>query len=96
MKRKIFHTPHGRLMLKITSMHRNKYESGFVMTFKPDLMADFASSCTRKIEGKSKNRKMLEKGFKKFNQSQAEKLAKHLYEDLPAALKSESRLKCTP
>lgn len=89
MKRKIFHTPHGRIMLKITSMHRNKYEVIFIIDFNSNLLSEFAAGCRQKIESKSKNRNMLRKGFKRFTQAKAEKMAKDLYEDLPEPLKRE-------
>ena len=89
MKRKIFHTPHGRIMLKITSMYRNKYEAIFFIDFNSNLLSEFATSCRQKIEGKSKNRNMLRKGFKRFTQAKAEEMAKDLYEDLPEPLKRE-------
>lgn len=89
MKRKIFHTPHGRIMLKITSMHRNKYEVIFIIDFNSNLLSEFAAGCRQKIESKSKNRNMLRKGFKRFTQAKAEEMAKDLYEDLPKPLKRE-------
>lgn len=89
MKRKIFHTLHGRIMLKITSMYRNKYEAIFIIDFNSNLLSEFATGCRQKIESKSKNRNMLRKGFKRFTQAKAEEMAKDLYEDLPEPLKRE-------
>lgn len=89
MKRKIYRTKYGRLMLKIQTQHRNNYQSIFVLNI-PN--SHFEASGTVKSinttwQFKFPNRSKQDRIFKALTQERAEMVAESLMDAIPDIFK---------
>lgn len=89
MKRKIFHTPHGRIMMKIISSTKNNYRTLLILYFNRHLLSKSKLSCKQIMTLEAKNRNKQYKLIKQFKKISAEKIAERLYKQLPEEFKEE-------
>lgn len=79
MKRKIYHTPHGRVMFKIIKATTNDPQTEISIRFKPELLkygARFSVVLT------AAKRRFQEQGFKLIDAQSAADFAQNVYHNL--------------